>query len=92
MVGSAGRATAVTLHVSVSDTGIGIAPEIIDRTFDEFTQASYETAVRFGGTGLGLAITRRLLGLYGSKVHVQSAPGQGSTFSFTIRLPLPPSD
>jgi signal transduction histidine kinase len=83
---------AVTLQVSVSDTGIGIAPDVIDRIFNEFTQASYETAARFGGSGLGLTITRRLLALYGSTVQVRSALGEGSTFSFTIRLPLPSSD
>jgi len=80
---------AVTLAIAVSDTGIGIAPDVIDRIFDEFAQASYETAMRFGGTGLGLTITRRLLALYGSSVQVQSAPGEGSTFSFDLRLPLP---
>ena len=82
---------AATLAVSVSDTGIGIAPEMIDRIFNEFTQASYETAMRFGGSGLGLAITRRLLALYGSVVEVESTPGKGATFSFTLRLPLPPN-
>jgi PAS domain S-box-containing protein len=81
---------AVTLLIAVSDTGIGIAPEVIDRIFNEFTQANYETAMRFGGTGLGLTITRRLLALYGSAVEVQSVPGEGSTFSFNLRLPLPP--
>ncbi len=81
---------AVTLAVSVTDTGIGIAPDMVDRIFNEFTQANYETAARFGGTGLGLAITRRLLALYGSAVDVRSAPGEGSTFSFRLRLPLPP--
>jgi PAS domain S-box-containing protein len=80
---------AVTLAFAVSDTGIGIAPDVIDRIFNEFTQASYETAMRFGGTGLGLTITRRLLALYGSTVRVKSVPGQGSTFSFSLRLPLP---
>jgi signal transduction histidine kinase len=79
---------AVTLAIAVTDTGIGIAPEVIDRIFNEFTQASYETAVRFGGSGLGLTITRRLLALYGSAVDVRSVPGEGSTFSFTLRLPL----
>lgn len=83
---------AVTLRVAVSDTGIGIAPEVIDRIFNEFTQASYETAVRFGGTGLGLTIARRLLALYGSSIEVQSAPGEGSTFSFDLRLTLPAAD
>ena len=80
----------VTLAFAVSDTGIGIAPEVIDRIFNEFTQASYETAMRFGGTGLGLTITRRLLALYESTVEVHSTPGQGSTFSFNLRLPFPP--
>ena len=82
---------AVTLDVEVSDTGIGIPPEVVNRIFDEFTQASYETAAKFGGTGLGLAITRKLLALYGSSIHVDSVPGEGSTFSFSIRLPLPKS-
>ena len=79
----------MTLAFAVSDTGIGIAAEAIDRIFNEFTQASYETAVRFGGSGLGLTITRRLLRLYGSSVQVRSAPGEGSTFSFDLRLPIP---
>jgi PAS domain S-box-containing protein len=80
---------AVTLTVSVSDTGIGIEPEMVGRIFREFTQASHETAMRFGGSGLGLTITRKLLALYGSHVQVDSVPGQGSTFSFDLRLPLP---
>jgi PAS domain S-box-containing protein len=78
----------VTLAFAVSDTGIGIAPDVIDRIFNEFTQASYETASRFGGSGLGLTITRRLLALYGSSVRVESVPGEGSTFSFDLRLPI----
>jgi PAS domain S-box-containing protein len=80
---------AVTLEVAVADTGIGIPPDVVDRIFAEFTQATYETAMRFGGTGLGLAITRKLLALYGSSVHVASVPGEGSTFSFQLRLALP---
>ena len=68
---------AVTLAIAVADTGIGIAPDVIDKIFNEFTQASYETALHFGGTGLGLTITRKLLALYGSSVAVQSAPGRG---------------
>jgi PAS domain S-box-containing protein len=81
---------AVTLAISVADTGIGIAPEVVGRIFDEFTQASADTTLRFGGTGLGLTIVRKLLAMYGATVHVDSAPGKGSTFSFTLRLPLPP--
>jgi signal transduction histidine kinase len=79
----------VMLAIAVSDTGIGIAPDVIDRIFNEFTQASYETGVRFGGSGLGLAIARRLLALYGSTIQVQSVPNEGTTFSFDLRLPLP---
>jgi PAS domain S-box-containing protein len=82
-------ADAVTLDFAVADTGIGIPPDRLDRIFNEFTQASYETAARFGGTGLGLAISRKLLARYGSRVHVISAPGEGSTFSFSLRLPVP---
>ena len=79
--------TAVTLACTVADTGMGIPPDVVERIFDEFTQAGYETAVRFGGSGLGLSITRRLLALYGSTVKVTSAPGEGSTFAFELRLP-----
>jgi PAS domain S-box-containing protein len=78
---------AVTMTFTVSDTGMGIPPDLVERIFDEFTQAGYETAVRFGGSGLGLSITRRLLALYGSTVTVTSAPGEGSTFAFDLRLP-----
>jgi signal transduction histidine kinase len=80
---------AVTLAISVADTGIGIPREMVGRIFDEFTQGSHDTALRFGGTGLGLTIVRKLLALYGSTIHVDSVPGEGSTFSFTLRLPLP---
>ncbi len=61
----------------------------VKRIFGEFTQASDETAMRFGGTGLGLAITRRLLAVYGSTVHVESRPGEGATFSFNLRVLVP---
>jgi signal transduction histidine kinase len=80
---------AVTLVVAVSDTGIGIPRDETERIFDAFAQAGHDTSRWFGGTGLGLTITRRLLALYGSTVQVQSTPGGGSTFSFTLRLPLP---
>jgi PAS domain S-box-containing protein len=86
---SAPAADAVTLDIAVADTGIGIAPEAVERIFNEFTQASYETKLKFGGSGLGLSIARKLLSLYGSSIHLDSAPGQGSTFSFRVRLPIP---
>ncbi len=82
---------AVTLQFAVTDTGIGIPPDRLERIFDEYTQASYETATQFGGSGLGLAISRKLLAHYGSKVQVVSTVGQGSTFSFSVRLPVPPA-
>ena len=83
---------AATLEVAVADTGVGIAAEEMERIFNEFTQATYETGMRFGGSGLGLAITRRLLALYGTTIHVRSVQGEGSTFSFALRLPLPRSE
>ncbi|HZI38457.1 MAG TPA: response regulator, partial [Acidimicrobiia bacterium] len=69
----------------VSDTGIGIAPEHMDRLFQPFSQAESSTARRFGGTGLGLVISRRFCEMLGGDVTVRSEPGVGSTF--TVRLP-----
>jgi signal transduction histidine kinase/DNA-binding response OmpR family regulator len=69
----------------VTDTGIGIAPEHMDRLFQPFSQAESSTARRFGGTGLGLVISRRFCEMLGGGVTVRSEPGVGSTF--TVRLP-----
>ena len=69
----------------VTDTGIGIAPEHMDRLFQPFSQAESSTARRFGGTGLGLVISRRFCEMLGGSVTLQSEPGVGSTF--TVRLP-----
>jgi PAS domain S-box-containing protein len=82
----------VTLTVAVADTGIGIAADEVDGIFNEFSQGSAETGLRFGGSGLGLSITRRLLALYGTTVQVESTPGEGSSFSFDLHLPLPRSE
>ena len=79
----------ITLAFSVRDTGIGIAAEQLERIFSGFTQAEASTARRFGGTGLGLAISRRLVRLMGGDIHVDSTPGAGSCFSFTLVFPLP---
>ncbi|MEQ9438216.1 MAG: CheR family methyltransferase [Cyclobacteriaceae bacterium] len=79
--------TSVTLYFAVTDSGIGIGPDRIDKIFDEFTQADSSTARKFGGTGLGLAITRMLLHLHGGDIQVDSEPGQGSTFFFTLAFP-----
>jgi signal transduction histidine kinase/ActR/RegA family two-component response regulator len=71
---------------SVSDTGVGIAKESIDKIFNSFTQASSSITRQFGGTGLGLSITRKLLRLMGSEIFVESEEGRGSRFYFTLRL------
>ena len=69
----------------VSDTGIGMTKEQLDRLFQPFSQSEASTAKRFGGTGLGLAITKHFCTLLGGDVTVESTPGKGSTF--IIRLP-----
>ncbi len=80
----------VTLRGEVRDSGIGIPPERMERLFQEFSQADPSIATAFGGSGLGLAICRQMVGLMGGTIGVESTPGQGSCFWFTVRLDLGP--
>jgi PAS domain S-box-containing protein len=72
------------IHFQIRDTGVGISDEQQKRLFRPFSQGDASTTRKFGGTGLGLAISRRLAGLMGGKVWIESEPGKGSVFHFTI--------
>lgn len=74
----------VRIRFSVADTGIGIASDKLNTIFESFKQADASTTRKFGGTGLGLAISKRLIELHDSYINVDSMPGKGSTFWFTI--------
>ena len=77
---------ASTLHFIVSDTGVGIAADKLAVIFDAFGQADSSTTRHYGGTGLGLTIAKRMVELMGGRMWVESAPGKGSRFHFTLRL------
>jgi signal transduction histidine kinase len=80
------RRGTLKLEFTVADTGIGIPKEKQDRLFQSFSQVDSSTTRQFGGTGLGLAISRRLAELMGGTVSVESEPGQGSRFHFSVEV------
>jgi two-component system, sensor histidine kinase and response regulator len=83
------EADAAILRIGVRDTGIGIAPDRQSDIFDAFSQGEGGITRRYGGTGLGLTISARLVELMGGRIWVNSEPGKGSQFYFTVRCGLP---
>ena len=84
-------AESVRLLFALSDTGVGISSDKLGAIFEPFVQAESTITRTHGGTGLGLAISRRLVELMGGAIEVESAPGLGSRFAFTVAFELPPA-
>jgi signal transduction histidine kinase len=83
------NAKEVTINVEIEDTGVGIAPDKLEKIFYQFTQLSSSSTREFGGVGLGLSIVRNILHALGSKITVASSEGEGSRFGFKLTLPKP---
>ncbi|MBF6608824.1 MAG: response regulator [Flavobacterium sp.] len=77
-----------TIHFEVVDTGIGIPEDKLDAVFDSFSQGSIEINRKYGGTGLGLNIVKKLIGLLGGQIKLESKIGKGSTFSFDLTFQI----
>lgn len=78
----------ITYQISIKDTGIGIAPDAIGSLTEAFTKADTSITRSFGGTGLGLAISSNILSLFNTQLEIDSTPGEGAVFYFTVSLPL----
>jgi PAS domain S-box-containing protein len=78
----------VVVEFTVSDTGVGISPDYLDRIFSAFSQEDSSVTRKFGGTGLGLSICRRLVGLMESELRIESEKNHGTVISFALRLPI----
>ena len=80
--------TTARMHITVEDTGIGIPADKVDHVFGEFNQVDDEHNRKFEGTGLGLSISKKLIGLMGGDIWVESVAGKGSSFGFSLALPV----
>jgi len=76
------------VQISVRDSGIGIEAGELERIFEQFYRVNNELTRKVGGTGIGLSIVQKIIRRHGGSIDVQSAPGQGSTFSVTLPLQL----
>ena len=85
-IGVSARVVADELEIAVSDDGPGIPETQLEHIFERFTRGDAGLTQRVGGTGLGLAISKSLVELHGGTIAVESAPGQGSTFRFSLPL------